>query len=207
MKAHIANNAVTQVQPDDFEVPIGEASAWVAVVPSPLRADIFDKDWSGRTVPELINAMYKDLFHFEPYEVQGNGSFAYKYDAANNVAAEVMDAAPILPRKLKELADYRWTKETGGTTLMGMVINTDENSQQKVTGARVAANADPTLVIDWKAENGWVQLNAQIIVAISDAVRAHVQACFTNEKAHYTAMSAIKDAFVLMQYDFTTGWP
>jgi hypothetical protein len=44
------------------------------------------------------------------------------------------------------------------------------------------AQDDPDYVVTWKAKNGWFQLDAATLIAIADAVRAHVQACFDKEK-------------------------
>jgi hypothetical protein len=44
------------------------------------------------------------------------------------------------------------------------------------------AQDDPDYVVNWKAKNGWFQIDAATLTAIADAVRAHVQACFDKEK-------------------------
>jgi hypothetical protein len=51
-----------------------------------------------------------------------------------------------------------------------------------LTGAVLKAKDDPAYSVRWKARNGWFQLDSATLIAIADAVRAHVQACFDKEK-------------------------
>lgn len=49
-------------------------------------------------------------------------------------------------------------------------------------GARMAAEADPDFTTDWKAADGsFVTIDAATIVAVSNAVLAHVANCFAIE--------------------------
>lgn len=85
--------------------------------------------------------------------------------------------------KLQEIAYKRWKEETGGLTLPdGIVVKTDRESQALLTAAVLKAQDDPSYVVNWKAKNGWFQIDAATLIAIADAVRAHVQACFDKEK-------------------------
>jgi Domain of unknown function (DUF4376) len=202
MKAKIVNNQVTEVQEDNYATAEGEL--WVPVTDHNLRVDVFQKDWSGRTVGELINAMYEDIFQLKD---AGMTEFVYTYDSQANTAHEILSAAPLLPHKLEELATYRYEKEIGGTNFFGVQLDTSRQSQSLIIGARLAAMANSSYVVNWKAASGWTTLDANTIIVISDAVRAHVQGCFDVEKTHSEAMTAIVDAFELMTYDFTTGWP
>lgn len=63
-----------------------------------------------------------------------------------------------------------------------MDIATDRESQALLAGAVLKAQDDPNYVVNWKAKNGWFQIDAATLIAIADAVRAHVQACFDKEK-------------------------
>jgi len=86
--------------------------------------------------------------------------------------------------KLEELAAARWREETGGLTLPdGTIIKTDRESQALLTGAALSATLDPGKDIEWKGVNGWVTLTSAQILEIAAAVRAHVQAAFSREKA------------------------
>lgn len=121
-------------------------------------------------------------------------------------------AIPLPDRKaamLDELADIRWRHETGGIVVGGSPIKTDGESQRKLTSAYVQAEKDSGFVIDnWKIAPGvFVPLNAATIIAIGDAVTAHVQACFDHEGAVTTAILAAEDHDALDMIDMGAGWP
>lgn len=78
-------------------------------------------------------------------------------------------------------ADLRWRREVGGITVAGLAVATDDRSKLMLSGARIAAMADPAYATRWKTPAGWVDLDASTIIALSDAVQAHVAACFALE--------------------------
>ncbi|MCA3245565.1 MAG: DUF4376 domain-containing protein [Azospirillum sp.] len=105
--------------------------------------------------------------------------------------------------KLAALAALRYARETGG--IAG--FRTDRESQALLTGAALAATLDAGYSVDWKGEAGWVALNATQLLDAAQAVRAHVQACFSNERAHAEAIEALATTEAVQAYDVTTGWP
>ena len=94
----------------------------------------------------------------------------------------VVDINLLKNDKKAEIADARWRAETGGMTFNGIEVATDRESQALLMGAVLAAQDNPEYVINWKAKNGWFQIDAATLIAIADAVRSHVQACFDREK-------------------------
>ena len=89
-----------------------------------------------------------------------------------------------------------------GTTINGMAIATDDLSQQRITGAALAATIDNTTTVQWKLDdNTFVVLDATTVVLIAQAVRAHVQACFDREAELLAALNAGES------YDIEVGWP
>lgn len=121
-------------------------------------------------------------------------------------------AIPLADRKAQMLADLaarRWRAETGGVTVAGMMIATDRESQTKVTAAYVQAKADANFLIpDWKFAAGvWGTLDAATIITVGDVVVAHVQACFSRERALETEILAAPDAAALAAIDIDSGWP
>lgn len=72
------------------------------------------------------------------------------------------------------VAAQRFEREVAG--LNGM--RTDRESQALITGAALKALQDPGYSCRWKTETGFVELSAQEILGIADAVREHVQSCF-----------------------------
>jgi Domain of unknown function (DUF4376) len=68
----------------------------------------------------------------------------------------------------------RWELETGGITVGGVSVYTDDRSKLMILGARARAQSNPDLVEEWDAADGQVYpLSAAQIIAISDAVAAH----------------------------------
>jgi hypothetical protein len=110
-------------------------------------------------------------------------------------------------RKLTELAAYRYNRETAGITVNGSQIKTDRESQATITGAFTLAAINPDMEFNWKAVNGFLNINKVQLQAIAVAVGQHVQACFSREKVHAQAISALTTAEEVEAYDFTTGWP
>jgi hypothetical protein len=96
--------------------------------------------------------------------------------------AWVIDMEKLKYDKKAEMADKRWQAETGGITINGVEIATDRESQALLMGAVLVAQNNPEYVVNWKAKNGWAVLDAATILAVADAVRNHVQACFDREK-------------------------
>ena len=109
--------------------------------------------------------------------------------------------------KIAELAALRYQHETSGITLSGMAIETDRQSQALITGAWSFSQLNPAVLVDWKAESGWIQIDAATIAGIAGAVAAHVQACFSAERIHAEAILALETSEAVTGYDLTTGWP
>jgi len=109
----------------------------------------------------------------------------------------------IKERKLSDLAAYRYNKEISGVG----GFRTDRESQSLITGAALAATLDPNYTVDWKGTSSWITLTAPQLIAAAQGLRAHVQACFSNEKTHALAIEALTDFQAVVDYDITTGWP
>jgi hypothetical protein len=76
-------------------------------------------------------------------------------------------------------ADVRWRKEVGGIVVGGVPVATDDRSKQMITGARLAAEANPAWSTSWVGSDGNVYpVDAATIIVISDAVQEHVNECF-----------------------------
>lgn len=121
--------------------------------------------------------------------------------------------AETVTAKKAALATYRYDKEVGGLTLPnGMTVATDDRSKTLIAGARLDTMSDPTLLTNFKADSGWIQIDAATVAMISTAVAAHVRTCFDIEKAHSDAIDALaadpaKTVADIEAYDITTGWP
>lgn len=94
---------------------------------------------------------------------------------------------------------YRDERIYEGITVNGVSISTDDKTQLRLAGARIEAEADDTYTVKWKTSNGFVTLNATQVIALSSAVRAHIQKCFDAQEAiedqTFTSISALETAF------------
>ncbi len=104
------------------------------------------------------------------------------------------------------IAAHRYRIETQGLPFGTSRIKTDRESQATITSAWSVAKQNPSTVVDWKAEDGWVQLDAATVVAIGDAVFDHVQSCFTREKQLSEAVAAAATFEELRAIDYRGGW-
>jgi predicted secreted protein len=122
--------------------------------------------------------------------------------APANTLAELKEAA------LKAVADRRWRAEIGGMSVNGSPVATDERSQAKLVGACLAATLDADYSVQWKLGNGdFVTLDHDQIIAIAQAARAHVQACFDHEATLAGAIEAAANEQALAAIDIEVGWP
>lgn len=107
------------------------------------------------------------------------------------------------PDFLAAIADRRYQAETSGTTVDGMPINTERDSQALLTAAALQATLSPSYTVRWKTEGGFVDLDAQQVIGLASAVRAHVQACFDREAELVAAVE--DDSYIDSMLD--EGWP
>lgn len=110
-----------------------------------------------------------------------------------------------IKRELNQaIAASRYDLETGGIVVDGSSINTDRDSQSMLSGALLRVTRSPATVINWKGEDGvWVPLTKDALEAIADAVSAHVQACFTAERAKCEALAALATFDEVVAFDAT----
>jgi hypothetical protein len=108
------------------------------------------------------------------------------------------------------LAERRWRSETGGVAITGFKsrVDTSRESQAMMSGALLAGQYSVVDTFDWKIGPGvWVEItNAQLVV-IASAVAAHVQACFSNERAIENKITAATSIAELTAIDINAGWP
>lgn len=139
------------------------------------------------------------------YTFDYNGStycnMSEKAALAAKVPQATIDAAKTVVA-LKVLAARRYEAEIAGTIWSSHPVATDRQSQALVMGALLATMQNPAATVEWKMKDGtFVTLTAADVEAMAQAVRAHVQAAFANEKALVPAVQANFSA------DISTGWP
>ncbi len=109
---------------------------------------------------------------------------------------------------LTEVSDMRRRVEGGGIVLpSGAVILTGLDDQNRVSAALTSMERFNISAIDFKAASGWVKLTVAELSGIGAAIAAHVQNCFSAERAHHEAIAAQTDLDALAGYDTSHGWP
>lgn len=111
----------------------------------------------------------------------------------------------------QRLAAKRWAVETGGFTIAGARIPTDEQSQGKIgngynLAARRIANNDDT-PFSWKGADGWVSLTPQQVAGMATVIGGFVEACFDRERALSAQIDAATTVEAVAAVDITAGWP
>lgn len=102
----------------------------------------------------------------------------------------------------------RWAVETGGVTLAGGVrVGTTIDDQNRITSVIANGQLAGVTVVDFKAAGGWVTLKLDDLRGIAAAIAQHVQACFSAERAHHAAITALETRQAAASYDVDQGWP
>ena len=128
---------------------------------------------------QVVTAEYNPATHYHTVsrKVQNN-KVVDTWVVQERPRSEVND------RLYEALAAHRYTVETGGITLSGVPIKTDRDTQGTLTAARTLAKEDANYAVEWKVASGqFVTLSAATIIAIANAVAAHVQKCFRAESS------------------------
>lgn len=125
---------------------------------------------------------YSPNGNFEVWQEKPDGYFTAEEWAELHpaqVPAQVVEISleALKEAKKAEIANTRYEAEIAGVN----GIRTDRESQSLITGAALKASMDSTYSCRWKTEAGFVTLTAAQIIAVADAVRAHVQGCFDRE--------------------------
>lgn len=115
-------------------------------------------------------------------------------------AVRQAEEAAFLARRITDaLPAYRYEIENVGLDMGSILIQTDQFTRTNLIGARIRATEDPTYSVKWKTTAGFVTLDAATIIAVADAVAAHVQKCFDAEAAitgqTFESIDAMKAAF------------
>jgi len=144
--------------------------------------------------------------HAEQYEgfVVSKPDERLEFCVANKEQKTIVVSADIKEEKISaiiaaHLPAYRDKRVYEGLVINGLNVGTDDLTQARIHGARTKAESDQGIVIDWKAGDTWIELDAPSIITISDAIFAHIQKCFSAHKAikdqSFNSIEALEDAF------------
>lgn len=105
------------------------------------------------------------------------------------------------------LAEYRYQKEIAGITVGGIPISTERGDHRTVMHTiRTEARANAGFVTPLKTAAGFVSLDANAILSVTNAMLWYINACFVRESQLLTAMAATEDLESIAA-QMETGWP
>lgn len=119
----------------------------------------------------------------------------------------VKSLAEVKADLLAAVTAERWKRETGGITITGVRVGTNLDDQNRLSGVLSAIELGGLESVDFKAQSGWVQLTAPELQGIALAISAHVQSCFTAERAHHEAIEQLQTQADVDAYNVMAGWP
>lgn len=90
--------------------------------------------------------------------------------------------------------------ETGGITVSGIPIKTDEESQRKILGSYVAATRDPEWSTLWGSAHA---IDAEAMIAIGDAVQRRINDSFT---ARGAVLAGIEDGSITLRSEVDAAY-
>lgn len=191
-------------------------------VPKEIGGDGFTAQ-NGYAYPYIVTTLWpqSDLIVIGVYPIveptipphQRIVSTSLRYASGAVYRDAVCEDIPLHERKaslINKIRAKRWAVETGGVTVGGHVVISDERSQAKLTGAIALFQNDSTLTtIDWEATPAgtYVSVDRATLTAIGVAMGRHVQACFSRAKALIDAVNAAQDHATIDGIDISSGWP
>lgn len=101
------------------------------------------------------------------------------------------------------IAARRYEAEVSGITLGGIPVATDDRSKLLINGAALRAIRETGYTLRWKTGEGFIDLSAEQVLAMADAVADHVQACFDREAE---LQAAVADGSITAEM-LEQGWP
>lgn len=134
--------------------------------------------------------------------VYENGQWILKYSILST------DINTIKTRKIASLKQLRDEYLYGGISYANTVFQTDDLTQQRMTGAALAVTVDPTIVINWKTNDGsFLEMSSSDIISVATLIRLHIQACFNNEMTLKEQIENANTTNDIQSIDIQSGWP
>lgn len=193
---------------DDSDPNKPEFEVWAAKGNLPLPPEFTLAELQAQHADAPIQPLGRELEWFEDSRVglsqEIEGQWLRPVEAVDLRTESNLEM--LRARLLARLADVRYQHETGGIVVNGAEVKTDRESQGTITGAYARAISDPATTVKWKADNGFVTLDADAIKMFGGAVFDHVQGCFAREAELTDLVNAAEDVAGLMSIDIEAGW-
>ncbi len=178
---------MTEIETDSPSAGPAEP-AW-PTIPAPGHAFLVVSPQELDNILARVSADARKSLLYIPGEGAAAGRLQYPESCAEEILA--IDRSDARPGLTAYARDRRWRAEVSGITVAGVPVATDDRSKMMIIGARVAATADPAWRTVWHGSDGQgYPVDAAAMVAISDAVQAHVNATFTTLSAVLSAIEA-----------------
>jgi hypothetical protein len=103
----------------------------------------------------------------------------------------------------RKIEARRYQAEIGGIELQGLPIATDDRSKTLINGSALKALRNSAYTLRWKTEEGFIDLPADQVLVMADAVADHVQACFDREAE---LQAAVAEGSITAEM-IEQGWP
>lgn len=108
-------------------------------------------------------------------------------------ARTLVKALEDAPRKLRDSKLYE------EINIGGVKVTPDNITQQRIMAARIIAKENADYTVNWKTNDGFIELSAAQIIGIADSIRNHVQKCFDAENVvlngSYSTIEQLEEAF------------
>jgi hypothetical protein len=164
---------------------------------------IFFSPNTGGFYDDLVNSFIPD----DAYEFDVEERDALLSQVSHGRHISVENGAPVIIEPVVDvlalIAAERYRRETTGITINGLLIDTSDRSKTLINGSALKALRNPDFVLRWKTADGFIELTADQVLAIADAVSDYVQACFDREEALQKAYA--DGTYTAAMLD--EGWP
>lgn len=115
----------------------------------------------------------------------------------------LIDSSPFAADVPALIAAERYEHETAGIVFDGMRVKTDDRSKNLIYLKAFRVMRNPNEEFRWKTPEGFVDLQANQLLAIADAVSDHVQQCINREDELLKALAEGTYADSMLK----EGWP
>lgn len=190
-----------EIQPgDNPEDNVGAGQSWCEA--SEISGGHYIEDGSAKPYSARPGEWYVKEGKLNPLPPVPTPAEGFRFDLASEAWVDMRTPAELAEAEKDAFKRRRDAALIGGTTFSGMRLQTDDIAQSRITGAALAAMIDPTCTVQWKMHSGdFINLTGTQIIAVAQAIRAHVQACYDREAALIAALDAGQP------YDIEAGWP
>jgi hypothetical protein len=145
----------------------------------------FIDDYSKATAPHYkgkaeIGKQYHDFGKGKPVDYPERPSFGHTFDYTTKQWVDQRSLEDHKKLRWAEIKKERALAEYAGFSWDGLVFDSDELSQRRITSAVILAQMTPTFLVEWTLQdNTTVELSQDSMFLVGAALGSHVSAQFT----------------------------